>query len=149
MGRNKNNSNKPQKQKIKNFFWRNIWAVIANKEDTDGQYTKATLIGLMSGALNTMAIILCLLALSGVCGTIYQAYIADWSTVNLIFSNVIAFVVLLLFCVVALIFALVLRGFANEIGRETDKNYIVSVFSGLTGFVALIVALIALFKGVG
>ena len=145
----KKNSNKPKKQKIKNSFWRNIWAVIANKKDTDGQYTKATLVGLMSGALNTMAIILCLLAIAGVCGTIYQAYIADWSAINLIFSNVVAFVILLLFCVVALIFALVLRGFANEIERETDKNYIVSVFSGLTGFVALIVALIALFKGVG
>lgn len=145
----KKNSNKPKKQKIKNSFWRNIWAVIANKKDTDGQYTKATLVGLMSGALNTMAIILCLLAIVGVCGTIYQACIADWSAINLIFSNVVAFVILLLFCVVALIFALVLRGFTNEIERETDKNYIVSVFSGLTSFVALIVALIALFKGVG
>ena len=145
----KKNSNKHKKQKSKRSFWRNIWAVIANKKDTDGQYTKATLVGLMSGALNTMAIILCLLAIAGVCGTIYQAYIADWSAINLIFSNVVAFVILLLFCVVALIFALVLRGFANEIERETDKNYIVSVFSGLTGFVALIVALIALFKGVG
>ena len=113
----KKNSNKPQKQKIKNSFWRNIGAVIANKKDTDGQYTKATLVGLMSGALNTMAIILCLLAIAGVCGTIYQAYIADWSAINLIFSNVVAFVILLLFCVVALIFALVLRGFANEIER--------------------------------
>ena len=145
----KKNSNKHKKQKSKHSFWRNIWAVIANKKDTDGQYTKATLVGLMSGALNTMAIILCLLAIAGVCGTIYQAYIADWSVINLIFSNVAAFAILLLFCVVALIFALVLRGFANEIERETDKNYIVSVFSGLTGFVALIVALIALFKGVG
>lgn len=143
----KKNSNRAQRRKNKRSFWRNIRDVITNKNDTDGQYTKATLVGLMSGVLNTMAIILCLLAVVGICVTFHQAYIADWGTINLFFSNVVAFVILILFCLVALIFALVLRGFANEIEREKDKNYIVSVFSGLTGFVALIVALIALFKG--
>ena len=31
--------------------------------------------------------------------------------------------------------------------REKDKNYIISAFSGIVSFVALIVALIAFFKG--
>ena len=145
----KKNLSKKKKQKNKRSFWKNVWAVIANEKDTDGEYTKATLVSLMAGSLNALAIILFLLAIVGVCAIFHQTCIADWSTINLIFSNGVAFVILILFCLVALIFALVLRGFANEIERETDKNYIVSVFSGLTGFVALIVALIALFKGVG
>ena len=33
--------------------------------------------------------------------------------------------------------------------QEKDRNYIISVFSGIVGFAALIVALVALFKGVG
>ncbi|MBO5041209.1 MAG: hypothetical protein J6D09_08970 [Clostridia bacterium] len=37
---------------------------------------------------------------------------------------------------------------AKEIEKEKDKNYVMSVFSGVVGFVALVVALIALFKGV-
>ena len=45
--------------------------------------------------------------------------------------------------------SLIMRGIANEIGREKDKNYIIAAFSGIVSFVALIVALIALFKGVG
>lgn len=146
----KKTPSKPKKQKTKHSFCRNAWTVVANKKDTKGQYTKLALVGLMSVALNALAIILCLLVLFVVCIIVYQACIADWSTISLIFSNVVTFVIALLCCGVALIFALVLRGFANEIERETDKNYIVSVFSGLTGFVALIVAVIALFsKGVG
>ena len=38
---------------------------------------------------------------------------------------------------------------AKEIEREKDKNFIVSVFSGIVSFAALIVALVALFKEVG
>ena len=38
---------------------------------------------------------------------------------------------------------------AKEIETEKDRNYIISVFSGIVSFAALIVALVALFKGVG
>ena len=37
----------------------------------------------------------------------------------------------------------------KEIETEKDRNYIISVFSGIVSFAALIVALVALFKGVG
>lgn len=38
---------------------------------------------------------------------------------------------------------------AKEIKKEKDRNYTMSVFSGIVSFAALIVALVALFKGVG
>ena len=56
---------------------------------------------------------------------------------------------------VALFMILVLYSFllwksAKEIETEKDRNYMISVFSGIVSFAALIVALIALFdKGVG
>ena len=58
-------------------------------------------------------------------------------------SSVIALLIisLLLFCV--------LFNIAKEISKEKDRNYIISVFSGIVSFAALIVALVALFKGVG
>lgn len=37
---------------------------------------------------------------------------------------------------------------AKEIETEKDRHYIISVFSGIVSFAALIVALVALFKGV-
>ena len=38
---------------------------------------------------------------------------------------------------------------AREIEKEKDRDYVVAVFSGIVSFAALIVALVALFKGVG
>ena len=37
----------------------------------------------------------------------------------------------------------------NKIETEKDRNYIISVFSGIVSFAALIVALVVLFKEVG
>ena len=45
-------------------------------------------------------------------------------------------------------YAVLLWKAAKEIEIEKDKNYIVSVFSGLVSFAALIIALVALFQGV-
>ena len=58
-------------------------------------------------------------------------------------SSVVVFLFLsmLLFCI--------LWNIAFELKREKDRNYIISVFSGIVSFAALIVALVALFKGVG
>ena len=58
-------------------------------------------------------------------------------------SSVVIFLFLsmLLFCV--------LWNIAFELKKEKDRNYIISVFSGIVSFAALIVALVALFKGVG
>ena len=38
---------------------------------------------------------------------------------------------------------------ANQFSREKDKNFVLTLFSGVISFVALIIAVIALFKGVG
>lgn len=46
-------------------------------------------------------------------------------------------------------FVIIVWKIGSELGLEQDKNYIVSVFSCVVSLVALIVALIALFKGVG
>ena len=60
-------------------------------------------------------------------------------TVSIIFLQL--FISAFLFCI--------LINIAREIKKESDRNYIVSVFSGIVSFAALIVALVALFKGVG
>jgi hypothetical protein len=47
------------------------------------------------------------------------------------------------------LYSMLLWKSAKEIEKENDRNYIISVFSGIVSFAALIVALVALFKGVG
>ena len=53
------------------------------------------------------------------------------------------------FAVTVLITSLIFRAIANEIGAEKDRNYITTLFFGFTSLASLIVALVALFKGVG
>lgn len=136
---------KSTKSQAKISFWQNVWSVIRNKKDTDGKYTKLALGGTMAASLNSLAILLCLLSAFGVFAMIRQVCVVDWSG-GLWFSNVLTLLFLGLLCVSALIFALLLRGCANEVEREDDKNYIVAVFSALTSFAALVVALVALLK---
>jgi hypothetical protein len=50
---------------------------------------------------------------------------------------------------ISVVFFCILINIAQEIKKEKDRNFIVSVFSGITSVAALIVALVALFKGVG
>ena len=61
----------------------------------------------------------------------------------------IALVVSALVSYVLGLFAALFWKSAKEIRAEKDKHYIISVFSGLVSFAALIVALVALLKGVG
>lgn len=61
--------------------------------------------------------------------------------------KIVAMVILPLTSFVAGSYAVLLWKSAKEIETENDKNYIVSVFSGLVSFAALVVALVALIKG--
>ena len=71
-------------------------------------------------------------------------------------TGVMANIVLLISFMVPLVVSFILGLFAvlfwraaTEIKNEKDKNYVVSVFSGLISYAALIVAIVALLKGVG
>ena len=66
-----------------------------------------------------------------------------------IFSRIISVSTVIVFLFVSLMLFCILFNIANEIKKEKDRNYIFSVFSGIVSFAALIVALVALFKGVG
>ena len=82
--------------------------------------------------------------------------IALWESIKIKQEGILGllFVILMgafsLACVFVLfILSWILWKSAKEIETEKDRNYIISVFSGIVSFAALIVALVALFKGVG
>lgn len=123
-------------------FFQGAWEIIRNKRDTKKHFTNATLALTISLFLNLVAILLVLAALRGI-------VLGIQSIVMLSATAIVNGIIRIAFAVLSALFALILRGMANEAERERESNYLVSLFSGLTGFVALIVAVIALSKGVG
>jgi len=77
-------------------------------------------------------------------------YISEmvWLEFFKILSNILTIFEFLSLIVLIGLYSHLLWGAAKEIEKEKDKNFVVSIFSGVVGFVALIVALIALFRGV-
>ena len=73
----------------------------------------------------------------------------QWSTFTNSLSNIIAIILCVALAIVLGIYTILLWKSGKEIETEKDRNYIISVFSGIVSFAALIVALVALFKGVG
>ena len=80
---------------------------------------------------------------------LYAIDIAVWNTLNDIIANVFTLVMFLLLFIAFAAYCIVMWRAGKEIEQEKDKNFIVAVFSGIVSFAALIVALVALFKGVG
>ena len=120
-------------------FWAKVWCVITNKKLENSNFLTMSVAALMQLFFNFIALILtftailCVVAFfSIVCSNGDKQYL-----LNYIFGAPLM-----------LMLALITRGIANEIGREEDRNYIFTAFSGIVSFIALIVALIALFKQV-
>ena len=63
--------------------------------------------------------------------------------------NIIAISFMLFITFVLFLYMVMFWGAANDMEYETDKNYIMSVFSGLVSIASLIVAIIALYRDVG
>ena len=128
----------------KTGFWKAVWKTIFNKEAKSGKKTAYLLAEIMVSIFNTMAILSVLTAVGTV---IVSAQQLDW-TMSIGPIIVQAFIVAI-FVVIILATALIFRAIANEIGAEKDRNYITTLFFGFISLASLIVALIALFKGVG
>ena len=134
-----------KKNEAKNVgFWKSIGLIIINKEHKTGNQAASALAFSIAWLFN-------MLAITGV--VLYLIFTINFFTTfswfdnifqNLLTIAVFAFLTLLLFSV-----CFIFRAIANEIGQEKDRNYIISVFSGIVSFAALIVAFVTLFKGVG
>ncbi len=123
-----------------------VWSIIWNKDDSNREYTRNTLVVLMAVALNLVAIALLIM------GILIPVVLVDhmqswvWKTAEDWITNMLPIVSIIPYGICAFLFALLMRACANEISREKDKNYIVALFSGITGFAALIISLVALCK---
>ena len=97
-----------------------------------------------------------LLAIGSVILVVYFALLvgvhvhnAKWNEFMIILDNIGYIATAILLALLDVIFVIFTWKIGTEIGEDRDKNYIVSSFSCVVSLVALIVALVALFKGVG
>ena len=79
---------------------------------------------------------------------IYNVWnIFSWSNLAECISSITILLAMLGIAVIVALYSSLLWKSAKEVEAETDRNYIISMFSGVVSFAALIVALVALIKG--
>lgn len=132
---------------IKRPFWSAIWATIANKRDTNGLWISGALSAILTVLFRLIAGTLVVGSAFFVGLLIYILPTLSWSEPLTSVFNIIVFVYLIFVAFAILLLAVVLWGMANEIEHEKDRDYVLGVFSGIVSLAALIVALVALFRG--
>lgn len=133
----------PNDKKEKIGFWRAVWLVVRNKESQSGKRGAVLLSEIMAFVFNVIAIIGLALGVVLVIANIRPMMESSFR------QGLLTFLIVIVSVFLSFSASLIFRGVANEMKAERDRNYIISVFSGIVSFAALIVALIALFKGVG
>lgn len=141
-------ANNTQKFSLFSYF-RALFIILFNKKETHG-LTNSFFTFIVSVVFKLFGYLGCLISFAICIYTIYHSFCIDWS-LELIKSCMIEFLSYLLFFVISVVvfsLSVLLVGASREIEKEKDKNYIIAIFSGIVSFSALVVALVALFKGV-
>lgn len=138
---------KTPKKKVK--FFKTIFAIIFNRNKTNGEFLPGAMSGLIWYIFIAFAVIFASASLTAICSTAH--IVCNWINGTIPFNggSVLVAILLLLFAACSATLALLMRAIANDIENERDKHYLLSIISAITGFFAMIIALIALFKGVG
>ena len=124
--------------------------IIFNKKKSDGTLASSFLCETLVVFFNGLAVLGALVFGVGLFAFVKMFKGFVWSlSVILIVKNVFTIAGIVVILLIIALFSLIFRALANEIANEKDRNYIVDLFSGVFSFVALIISLIALLKGVG
>lgn len=115
--------------------------IIRNKVDSNGTMTSIFFGWIMSLFFNLLAIFSLIILVIGIVASVivYQDFTWSWNAAP---GNIIIIGCCACFEVVVMIVAFIFRCVANEIGKEKDRNYIISVFSALVAFVALVITVV-------
>lgn len=126
-----------------------IFKIIFCKAETHG-LTNSFFTAMTSLCFKFFGYVGCIVSLLMIGIAIYNAVMIDWS-MSILKSNFYEYVVYFIIAglsAIFFIFSVMMIGASREVENEKDKNYVVAIFSGIVSFAALIVALVALLKGV-
>ena len=131
--------------KSKINFWGTIWRIITGKFDPDDDDSRFSLASITSFITNMMAFLLFGGSLIFAIAVGIYLKEATWKPEQIL-NNIAIIVTGFVFLLAGSALALMLRVLALGIHKEKDKHYVLAMFSGMTGFIALIISLVALFK---
>ena len=129
-------------------FLKKVWQVLTNKADTHGNMTSGAFAMLVSVVFRAVALAGFLIFAVGTYATVLYAIQLPWQGWVVVIKNIYVLTMVVMILFILGMYSLIMWGASNEMSKEKDKNYIVSVFSGVVSFAALIVALVALLRGV-
>ena len=115
-----------------------------SKKFTSGMFSISVFV-----ILRVIALLGWIVAFTLLIGSINTFIEMSWNDFSTISGNIFQIIYSITITVLLVLYPLMLWKSAKEIETEKDRKYIISVFSGIVSFAALIVALVALFKGVG
>ena len=117
------------------------------QEQEDAFYTTGAFSSLASLTLRMLGVFGILIALFAlIYGGYYAICCLSWNDWLQIVGNVFACIFWAIIIVAVFMLSLVFCKSGKELEESKDKHFVVAVFSALSGLIALIVALIALFK---
>lgn len=140
---------KPEEKVTLKKFLKTVRDIIINKKQSNGKMTSGLFSIVICSFFNTIAVLGLLFFVLFFIASIITIKKFEWTTINIISTNIFGIVLAIIFLAIIAMLSLFFRASANEMAVEKDRNYIVSVFSAVICFVALIVSLVALVKGVG
>lgn len=138
-------SNPTKPLSVKSSIRRTLWRIFRGKADNDSLFVNS----LMSVPLST---ILSFIGLSGIifipiiCIAAFAIYITahQWFMVAAdTFIQILWLLVFLIISFTAWFFSFILKAAGDELEIINDRDYIAAVFSGMVGFAALIISIIA------
>lgn len=127
-------------------FFKGLWLILSNKKDTNGIFTISLFSMFTSLLFKVIAIIGFVLGPAIIVVTIHST-IELIKVGNNVFFTILTAIAFIAVSIFMIVFMVIVWGASNEIDKEKDRNYVISVFSGIVSLVALIVAIIALLKG--
>lgn len=127
-------------------FWKAVKIIVKDERPTNGTMVSQILAAILSVGCNIMALLLVGVAMLFLVCSMQVILNQDYIVLNDYLAAMhLSFFTALIF-LLSLLIALFFRASANEIKAEKERNYIIALFSGIVSFVALIIALIAIFN---
>ena len=123
-----------------------LYKLHKGKIDTKGEATPMIMpmfTSLMAFVFSIIFNILSLLFFIGI--VLFAIFEMSWQT-NQIITNISVLLLFLVIDIIMFFISFMMRVVGNDIEKSKDKHYVLSVFSALAGFGALIVSIIALIK---
>ena len=116
-------------------------------KQAETSYVGSTFSLLSSTFFKIASVVGLLFSLLLVVAAILQWRTFAWNDFWQVAANIIVLAFVAVLVAIIVLFSILLWKSASEIEQEKDKQFVVSVFSGITSMAAVIVALIALIRG--